>query len=322
HSITIASCAVICADTLTNVTPTGTLTVGAAGSDTATPGCSPKAGYVVGSNCYDDKEKAEYFPLSMYSAIASPQIKSVIVLFYKDGTKGTGGNTATAVNLRLYNGTMAGGPTGTTTPFATVNANIGNILAVAATNSVSYVGAQPIVYTNPIIRAYRYVLASPVNAPATNGFFASVTLPTAAGDTAAIFSDDNIVTGTNWELWSDNTWHNLATAWTGYNTAIAILPEMQCGITAIDKNSVLDANVSIHPNPSNGLINIIATLPNSQNLEISVHNSLGQLMSTTKYSGVTSNVFNMDLNNYSNGVYFVTISNGQEKIVKRVILNK
>jgi PKD repeat protein len=321
-SITSCSAAVLCGDTITNVTTTGTLGLATAGSDTATPGCSPKAGYLMGSNCYDDKEKAEFFAFSKYSSITSPKIKSVIVIFYKDGTRGTGGNSATAVNLKLYNGTMASGPTGTATPFGQVNANIGNILAVTATNSVNYVGLQPTVYTNPILRPYRYILPTPVNAPATNGFFASVTIPTAAGDTAVIMDDGSLLTGTNWELWSDNSWHNLSTAWGGYDASMAILPEMQCGVTAINKNSVLDANVSLHPNPSNGLVNIVATLPNSQSLEISVHNSLGQLISSTKHTGVTSNVFTMDLNEYSNGVYFVTINNGEEKIVKRLILSK
>jgi len=323
-TIVINTCtsSVNCADTITNVSPTGTLLVGAAGSDTATPGCSPKAGYIMGSNCYDDKEKAEFFPLSKYSSMTSPQIKSVIVLFYKDGTKGTGGSGTAAVNLRLYNGTMAGGPTGTTTPFGQVNATISNILAVTATNQVTYVGSQPIIYTNPIIRPYRYILASPVNAPATNGFFASITVPTAAGDTAVIMDDASVTAGSNWELWSDNTWHSISVAWGGYDASMAILPEMQCAVTGINKNSVLDANVSLHPNPSNGIVNIIATLPNSQNLDITVHNSLGQVVSSSKHSGVTSNVFNLDLTNYSNGVYFVTINNGEEKIVKRLILNK
>jgi hypothetical protein len=134
--------------------------------------------------------------------------------------------------------------------------------------------------------------------------------------------DGSLLTGTNWELWSNNSWHNISTAWGGYDASMAILPEIQCGVTAINKNSVLDANVSLHPNPSNGLVNIVATLPNSQSLEISVHNSLGQLISSTKHTGVTSNVFTMDLNEYSNGVYFVTINNGEEKIVKRLILSK
>ena len=61
---------------------------------------------------------------------------------------------------------------------------------------------------------------------------------------------------------------------------------------------------------------------NVQNLDITVSNALGQLISVTKHTGVTNNVFTLDLSSYGNGVYFVTINNGQEKIVKRVILNK
>ena len=90
----------------------------------------------------------------------------------------------------------------------------------------------------------------------------------------------------------------------------------------VNNNSVLEANVNLYPNPSNGLVNIIATLPNVQNLDITISNTLGQLISVTKHIGVTNNVFTLDLNSYGNGVYFVTINNGQEKIVKRVILNK
>lgn len=322
-TITTCSTATTCNDTITNVTSTGTLLPSTAGTDTTVPGCSPKAGYVFGSNCYDDMEKAEFFSPSLYSSIASPQIKSVIVIFYKDGTKGTGGNSSTPVNLKIYSGNMTTGPTATTTPLGTVNANIGNILAVTATNSANYVGNSSIVYTNPILRPYKYTFSSPINAPTTNGFFASVTTPTAAGDTAVIMDDQNVTAGTNWEMWNDNTWHNVSPTWGGLDASMAILPVIQCAtVTAISKNSVLDANISLHPNPSNGLVNVIATLPNSQNLEITVSNALGQAISVSKHSEVTNNVFTIDLNNYSNGVYFVTFSNGQEKIVKRVILNK
>ena len=326
-NISITNCATgtttTCNDTITNVTSTGTLLPNAAGSDTTTPGCSPKAGYIMGSNCYDDAEKAEFFSTSLYSGITSPQIKSVIVIFYKDGTKGTGGNSATPVNLKIYNGTMASGPTGTATPLGTVSANIGNILAVTATNSANYVGNSSIVYTNPILRPYKYTFATPINAPITNGFFASVTMPTAVGDTAVIMDDGSLATGTNWELWSDNSWHSISVAWGGYDASMAILPIIQCAtVTAIGNNSILNANISLHPNPSNGLINVIATLPSTQNLDITISNALGQVISLTKHSDVSNNMFTIDLNNYSSGVYFVTFNNGQEKIVKRVILNK
>lgn len=319
--ISITACAALCNDTIMNITNTSTLTLATAGSDTTTPGCSPKAGYIFGSNCYQDQEKAEFFPLSMYSGIATPKIKSVIVLFYKDGTKGTGGAAATQVPLKLYNGTMAGGPTGTTTPIATVTANLGGITATTPTNSISYCGQPGIVYANPIIIPYRYLLATPVAAPATNGFFASIKIPTTAGDTAVIMHAP-AVSGTNWEYWSPSNWYNVATAWTGFNASMAILPEITCLPTGLAESSVLASNVNLMPNPSTGLVNVIMTLPTSQNINITVTNALGQLITSTDIGNVSINAFTIDLTSKDNGVYFVTINNGQDRVVKRIIIAK
>lgn len=320
---TTATVSVSCNDTLTNVLTTGTLNLSTAGSDTSTPGCSPKAGYVFGSNCYQDAEKAEFFAYSTYSALATPQIKGAIVIFYKFGTRGTGGTASTQVNLKLYNGTMAGGPTGTTSPIATMTANLGGISGAPGTTSVNYCGQSGIVYTNPILRPYTYSLTTPVNLPNSNGFFASLKVPTTAGDTAVVMDDQSVAVGSNWELWSDNSWHNLSTAWGGLDASMAILPIIQCGtVTAINPHSVLESNINLYPNPTNGIVNAFVTFPNSQNLDITITNTLGQVISITKHTSVTSNVFALDLNSYGNGVYFVTFSNGQEKVVKRVILNK
>ena len=80
--------------------------------------------------------------------------------------------------------------------------------------------------------------------------------------------------------------------------------------------------MTLYPNPTSGLINVIANLPSAQDIDITINNVMGQLISKSKHTGVTNNVFNLDLSSFSNGVYFGTFNNGQEKIVKRVILNK
>ncbi len=320
-NISITACATICNDTIMNITNTQTLTLATAGSDTTTPGCSPKAGYIFGSNCYQDQEKAEFFPLSLYSSISTPKIVSVIAIFYKDGTKGTGGTGSVNVPMKIYNGTMAGGPTGTTTPLATVNANMSTILAAASTNSVNYCGQAGIVYTNPILKPYRYLLATPVAAPATNGFFASIKIPTTAGDTAVVMHAA-AGTGTNWEYWSPSNWYNVSTAWTGFNASMAILPEITCNPTAINMNSMLDKNIAIMPNPSTGIVNVMTFLPNAQDINITVTNMLGQMISSTDFTNVTSNSFTVDLTSKDNGVYFISIRNGEERIVKRVVIAK
>jgi len=90
----------------------------------------------------------------------------------------------------------------------------------------------------------------------------------------------------------------------------------------IAKNSALNGHVSLFPNPSNGRVSIVTNLPYSQTIEILIHNALGQVITSSKHNNVTNGLFNVDMNSYPNGVYFVTISNGHEKTVKRLILNK
>lgn len=319
--ISISACAAVCADTLNNFGNADAMAVFTAGADANTAGCSPKAGFVAGNNCYADKEKAEFYPYSKYSGMTVPQIKGVIVLFYKNGTKGTGGNSAASVGMKIYNGTSAAAAP--TTLISQTATTLGSILAVPSVSFVTYCGSST-PFTSAIIKPYRFNFATPVNAPTSGGFYASLVLPTGATDTAVVFNNSTGTANTAWEYWSDNTWNNMKTAWGGtteYN--LAILPDMACAVTVgINKNSVLDNNVTLYPNPSNGIVSLIATLPGSQNLEVSIYNALGQLMSVSKFAGVSSNVFNLDINEYSNGVYFVTINNGDEKITKRLLINK
>lgn len=319
--ISITACAGICNDTIMNVSNTSTLDLSVAGTDTTTPGCNPKAGYIFGSNCYDDLEKAEFFPVSKYSTISTPKITGAIVLFFKNGSQGTGGNASTPVSLKLYNGTMAGGPTGTTTPLGVSASNLGNITSGVTTTSVNYCGAPGIVYSLPIILPYKFNFATAVNAPATNGFFASITCPTAAGDTIVVMDDGGNTAGTNWELWSPSGWYNISPTWGGFNASMAILPIMTCSATSVNEMA-LENNVVLMPNPTTGLVTVAATLPNVADMNITVTNALGQVISETSFTNVRNNAFTVDLTGKENGVYFISITSGGEKVTKRVILNK
>jgi hypothetical protein len=104
---------------------------------------------------------------------------------------------------------------------------------------------------------------------------------------------------------------------------ISVLPELLCSpATDVRNNSILEANITLHPNPSSGIINVFTTLAISQNLDITISNTLGESVSVKKHIDVSNTMVSIDLNSYSNGVYFVTFTNGKEKIVKRIILNK
>jgi len=106
----------------------------------------------------------------------------------------------------------------------------------------------------------------------------------------------------------------------GNNTAVKNLTVNDCSlVTGLTKNS-LYTNINLAPNPSSGVVNIITSLPSSQNIEVSVHNALGQLVFSNKYTNVTSNTFSINLEGYASGIYSVTISGNSEKVVKRLVL--
>jgi hypothetical protein len=293
-------------DTITTA-QNNSLTLNTAGSDTATPGCAPKAGYVYGTNCYGDKEKANFFPTATYSAIAQPSVSGVIVSFFKNVTRGTGGAPTTTVGMSLYNGTQAGGPT---TAISQTTATMAQILAAQ-------------VGTNTVIN-YVFNFSTPVSVPGT-GFLASVVVPSvgASGDTAVVYNSPASSVNYSWEKWNDNTWHSISSAW-GTNGNIAVYP-IVCGnlvFTGISKNLGLSKDVKIMPNPSTGLVNLTVALPSTQDLNVTVTNALGQVIVNNNYNSILVDVISLDLTNQSNGVYFVTVSNGQDKMVQRLILNK
>lgn len=331
-AIVINNCAVAstCLDTLVNFDGNDTLNAFRAGADVAVNGCSPNAGYILGNNCYDDLEKAEYFPASTYTQVTAAQATGVIVLFFKNGSRGTGGNASSAVTMRLYDqtvNTFTGTPSGIkpNNSIGSASTTIGNILAVTSVSNVTYCGSPNLAFGTPIIKPFKYTFATPINLPASGGFFASVVLPTGAQDTAVIFNNGpSSAANRSFEKWSNNVWYEVKTAWSSnFNYAMAILPIIQCAsVTAISDKSILNTNINLYPNPSSGDVSIIATLPNEQTLDVQVTNVMGQVLYGSKFTGVTNNVFNLNLGEYSNGVYFVTINNGSEKITKRVILNK
>ncbi|MCW3078046.1 MAG: fibronectin, type [Bacteroidetes bacterium] len=282
-------------------------------SNTTTPGCSPNAGYVFGTNCYGFTEEATFFPGTTYSTLVSPSITAVSVGFYHGqttlkGTKGTG-----PIGMRIYSGTSS-----TVAPGAAI---------VTTTTSLTNVTAAQTGTSSLFI--YTFTLA-PTAIPAT-GLYASLILPTtsAAGDTAAIYTQTfsassysaSMPTGGAWEL-NGTTWSDVATDW-GIKVNHLMYPVVcGSGVTSVSKNLGISNNIKIMPNPSTGVVNIAVTLGQSSNLSLNITNTLGQQITAKNYNGISNEVITLDLTNQANGIYFVTVSNGTDKMVQRLILNK
>lgn len=302
HSITAGVAATTC-DTIGVLTGTG-VTVGSASSDTVTPGCSPNAGYVYGTNCYGDLEKANFYPAFTYSTLNSPQVTGVIVGIYKNGTEGTGGVATNTVGMTLYAGTSNTAAPGTM--LGSVSKTIGQVLA-----------AQPTPTTTLFL--YTFDFTTPISVP-TTGFFASVVLPNTPGDTLVAVNQASAAVNMAWEKWSDNSWKSIIGAW-GTNGILYMFPKV-CGTVGITENLGLSKNVTVFPNPTSGLVNIAAILTEKTNLTVTVTNALGQTLINNKYNEISNELLSLDLSNLNNGVYFVTVSNGTDKMVQRMVLNK
>jgi hypothetical protein len=334
-TITVTNCSspssTVCADTLCNVSNTATLDVFRGSPDNSTPGCtSPDAGYVTGNNCYGDLEKAEYYAASTYSHIPSAKIMGAIVLFFKYNTMGTGGNPNSSVGLKIYNRTsttFTGIPSGNApgSVIGSTNTTLGNITSATAVNNVTYCGNPSISFVNPIIVPFKFNFSSPINAPASGGFFCSVVLPPGATDTAVVFHNQNTSSqNTGYEYWAPSgPWYEIGTAWGGnFNYNLAILPIMNCSATAVGQNQQVNNHVTLYPNPSQGISNVIFTYEQPRNVNIKVYNSLGQLIHHTEYMNVTRRAIVLNLSEQPEGFYQVEISDGQERNTFKVLHQK
>lgn len=156
----------------------------------------------------------------------------------------------------------------------------------------------------------------------TPGYVWSV-LPSSAGVSFnPSNSDPNPVI--SFALFGDYTVQVTATSGGGTSTYTRPVSVVECNTSGvgIEKVSAFQNSISLFPNPSTGVVEISTSMSAIQQINIEVRNYLGQLISTENYNPSVSDKYVLDLNNYSNGVYFITLQSGTDKAVKRIILNK
>lgn len=96
-------------------------------------------------------------------------------------------------------------------------------------------------------------------------------------------------------------------------------------VTSIKTNTALFLNVSdVYPNPSNNKAFITVNTATDVNSAIlSITNSLGSIVSLKNIElSVGKNVISLDVESLSPGIYFTTITSGNSKTVKKIIINK
>jgi hypothetical protein len=227
--------------------------------------------------------------------------------------------------------------TGPATPIGQAGVSLSNITTTAAptfsslgtpTDNITWCGTPTYTFATQEIIPYKFEFNPPILLPTTNGFFMSVEMPwVSAIDSAQIFSNTIFNSPASdssaYVRTATDTWFKLFKA-RGKNVQLAILPQITCKAkVGLDEfTNQLETNIILMPNPNQGKFSIIAALPNEQNLNIRIMNYMGSLISENKEPNVKNRLFEIDMSLQPNGVYFVEISNGIQKTVKKVVISK
>lgn len=95
------------------------------------------------------------------------------------------------------------------------------------------------------------------------------------------------------------------------------------GIGINENVNTIESVSDVFPNPSNNAVNFSLQLKKESDVKVEVFNSLGSLVYTTTESrSVGKNKLSFDCSKYNSGLYFVTISAGESKITKRLVISK
>jgi subtilisin-like proprotein convertase family protein len=76
----------------------------------------------------------------------------------------------------------------------------------------------------------------------------------------------------------------------------------------------------VYPNPSNGNFNIQFTSNSSNGIKVLVHDMRGRIISESSFSNNATFNENIQLNNAQAGVYLLTVTDGERKEVKKIVV--
>jgi PKD repeat protein len=138
---------------------------------------------------------------------------------------------------------------------------------------------------------------------------------------AGTISGNDLIATVSWEL----NWEGTATIKVkGYNEScgeglFSTSLDVVCSIcTGINEHADL-ADIQIYPNPSNGRITVSFD-SNVGMTEISVMNMLNKLVFSDKTETTTGKNLNIDLSNFSKGVYFIKLKTDRQEVTRKIVI--
>jgi Secretion system C-terminal sorting domain len=108
--------------------------------------------------------------------------------------------------------------------------------------------------------------------------------------------------------------------WSVWNPPLHPFPgPVNCNtFTNVPDGNLPAASCLVFPNPSNGIVQIeLSGFDLTGNAVLVIHSLLGETVHT---AAVTNERFAVDLSNKAKGVYFLTLDNGQQRVIKKIVL--
>ncbi|MFC2100270.1 PKD domain-containing protein [Bacteroidota bacterium] len=252
-------------------------------------------GWVSGNNNNGHMAKAEYFTnFTPYSLLYG--------ILFDFAVASTPASSTLMITVVVWNNNGSGGKPGSIAASTTIS--LSSIVTDVGLGNMTYVP-----FSNPVA--------------ISGAFYAGFFLPAGTGDTLAIYTntDNDVVPGTAWEMWSDSSWHeyNDSSSW-GLDLVNAIYPYV-CQTTVGMEMENYNNYVILYPNPTNARVNLIIK-EEPVDINIQIYNSLGQMIDQVEILKNSDNIYTMDLSECDEGLYYVSIYLNSKKIVKKVSLIK
>ncbi len=250
----------------------------------------PGVGYITGNNSYKDKAKAEYFGSFEVGTTISGMILDFVVAKNVNNPQ---------VTFAIWNNGGTNGKPGTIV--ATATKPLSSIVSdVNGEHFTTITFDQPYTVTGP--------------------FYAGLVLPTQLGDTLALWCRKHVAgyNGTAWEQWENSTWYafNDPDSWgTSLQTTMTIYP-ITCKTVGIPEKT--DPEVTIHPNPATGVVNI-TTWKSAEKIKLDIVTMTGVNAYSRSFPGAITN-YNIDLSLLPKGVYMLRLSDGKRLHSQKLVM--
>lgn len=100
---------------------------------------------------------------------------------------------------------------------------------------------------------------------------------------------------------------------------ITLKTSLGCGAVSVEEK--LARNINMYPSPTQGTLNITSEFLDLQDVSIRALNSLGEEVYSS-FTPLISGTYSIDLSPFPAGIYFIELSTGQEKAIKKIIVSK